>query len=68
MAAVLTRTEQVQAAVSAELARRRAEIDADGRLRRLELIVKFSERTGAPYLVLYRIESHSGVNGIDAHG
>jgi len=46
-------------AITAELGRRSAEIDATTGLRCITLIVQLNERTGKPRTVLFRSESKS---------
>ena len=56
----MTQTDDILAAVSSELERRRASIDMDCSLRSMQIVVEMNERTGAPRRVLVRTES-SGV-------
>lgn len=56
----MTQTDDILAAVSSELERRRASIDLDCSLRSMQIVVEMNERTGAPRRVLVRTES-SGV-------
>jgi len=51
-----SRTDSIKAAITAELERRRAELDGDGCLRRVEVIVLLKE-SGYPRVVLYRTEA-----------
>jgi hypothetical protein len=54
----VTRTDALIEAITVELRARSAEIDGDAGLRSVGVMVKLSERTGKPSLVMYRPESH----------
>lgn len=54
----MTRTDALIDAITAELRARSGEIDRDAGLRTVCVVVKMSDRTGRPSLVMYRPESH----------
>jgi hypothetical protein len=57
----VTKTDDIQRAVSSELERRRASIDLDCNLRSMQIVVEMNERTGDPRRVLIRTESSGGI-------
>jgi hypothetical protein len=56
MAMTRGRADAILAAVQAVIERRRAEIDRDPTLRRVEFVVKLRERGSRPFAVVYRAE------------
>ena len=58
----MTRADAIMAAVRGELDKRRKEIDADGDMRALTLVIRMSEKSGLPFRVLYRPESESDLD------
>lgn len=52
------RTDNILAAISAELEERREEIEGDKGLSTISLVIRLDARTDAPFMVIYRTESH----------
>ncbi len=58
-----SRTDSIKAAIAAELERRRSELDGDGCLRRVEVIVLLKE-SGLVRALLYRTEAERCVERV----
>jgi hypothetical protein len=58
---VMTRTDALLLAITAELEARRTQIDGDDGLCTVGLIVKLDEKTGAPRQIIWRPESQRRV-------
>jgi hypothetical protein len=61
MESKVTQTDDIMAAVTSEVERRRAAIDLDRNLRSMTIVVEMNERTGDPRRVLIRTESSGAI-------